>query len=228
MTFAYIASHDLKEPLRGISNHARFLMEDNGDILDEGAHKRIDRIMQLCTRADRLISDLLAWSRLGRADMGVEPINVRNALEEIRCTHAEFLAARNALIELEEDLPQILGDRPHIVSVFTNLILNGIKYNDRRQPLIQIGFLPAHPDPDGDPRDTYFVRDNGIGIAQDFRETVFTIFKRLNSEKAYGEGTGAGLSFVQKIIEQHGGRIWLDSTPGQGSTFYFTVRRAPT
>jgi PAS domain S-box-containing protein len=224
--FAYIASHDLKEPLRGISNHARFLEEDYGDVVGDDGKKRIARLQELCVKASNLITDLLLWSRLGRDEQSRDRIDPNAVVREFRETHAEMLAERNAEVVVETRLPPIFGDRTRIASLFQNLIVNGIKYNDSAAKTIRIGYRPDAPSPLGAPIAAFYVADNGIGIAEEHRDIVFQIFKRLNSEKAYGSGTGAGLSFAQKIVERHGGRIWIDSTPGEGSTFYFTLSEA--
>ena len=111
------------------------------------------------------------------------------------------------------------------MSLFHNLIVNGIKYNDSPSKSIWIGFDPEQAC-EGGGRGAYFVRDNGIGIPEEFRDAIFKIFKRLHNEKAYGAGTGAGLSFARKIVERHGGRLWLESAPGGGTTFLFDLPRA--
>ncbi|MCE2510022.1 MAG: PAS domain S-box protein [Alphaproteobacteria bacterium] len=222
--FAYIASHDLKEPLRGISNHVRFLQEDYEDLLGEGGKKRADRIRQLCQKADKLTTDLLEWSRLGRTAYQFEEIDTKEIVQTIIESLSEFLQEKKATVQIVEPLPTVKGDRARLSSVFQNLIVNGVKYNDSADKRIEIGFLTGQPAPDGGQADVFYVRDNGIGIAAEFHDTVFTIFKRLNSEKTFGAGTGAGLSFVKKIVERHGGRIWIVSKPGEGTTFYFSLK----
>ncbi|MFC3228481.1 PAS domain S-box protein [Marinibaculum pumilum] len=227
--FAYIASHDLKEPLRAISNHVQFLAEDCGEAIDEDSRARIDRIRLLCRKAEQLISDLLHFSRLGRAELAVEKIDMEALVAEVRDGLSDLLAERDTEVRLILPLPPARADRTRIVSLLHNLMVNGIKYNDSERPLIEIGFAPGAVGlPGGGKAGSYFVRDNGIGIAEEFRDAVFKIFKRLHNEKAYGPGTGAGLSFARKIVERHGGTLRFESVPGEGTTFYFDLPEAET
>ena len=221
--FAYIASHDLREPLRGIANLAQFLREDYGDKLEGDGQRWIERMQVLCERSSKLISDLLYWSRLNTGEFAHEQLDLDDIVAEVRNSLQEFLDERNARIEVEGPLPTIGGDHARILSLFMNLVVNGIKYNDSAQPIVTIGFQPVDYAERPDVRHLFRVCDNGIGIAPEFYESVFAIFKRLNGEKAYGPGSGAGLSFVKRIVERHGGWIWLESEPGNGTTFYFTL-----
>lgn len=224
--FAYIASHDLKEPLRAIYNHARFLLEDYQDKIDEDGEKRLNRLIQLSQRMERLIADLLYFSRLGRGDQATETIDSNGIIADIETSLADMLQARNGRISIPKALPMVTGNPAHLTALFQNLINNGTKYNDADEKLIEIGVEPMVKDGDVMRPNVFYVRDNGIGIEEQFQDKVFGLFKRLNSEKAYGEGTGAGLTFVKKIVENHGGRIWLESEVGKGTTFYFTMKEA--
>ena len=223
--FAYIASHDLREPLRGIANHVQFLKEDCGESLGEDGIRRITRLQQLCRHADNLTSDLLRWSCLGSGDFARDPVDVGAVIDSIRDGLAETLKERNAVIDRASDLPDVIGDQPRIASLFTNLIVNAVKYNDSPEKVVEVGCFPALCGPEGREKNVYYVKDNGIGIPKAYHEAVFSLFKRLHSPKLYGPGTGAGLSFAAKVVERHGGRIWLESAENQGTTFYFTLRR---
>lgn len=225
--FAYIASHDLKEPLRAVHNHAAFLLEDYESKLPEDGGKRLRRLMTLSEKMQKLIGDLLYYSRLGRGELAAETVDLNEVIADIEASLSEALHRQNAKVVLAKPLPPVQGHRPHITALFQNLISNGIKYNDRAKKVIEIGLLQAERSGSGD-FETFYVRDNGIGIDESFKDDVFRIFKRLNGEKAYGEGTGAGLSFVKKIVENQGGTIALNSTPGEGSTFIFTLKRSTT
>ncbi len=218
--FAYIASHDLKEPLRGVANNATFLKEDYEDLLDERGMKRVGRMVFLCQRLERLVDDLLYFSRLGRQKLAVQPTDLNEVIKDIQMLLESMLRERNAEIVVEKPLPVIVCDLPRITEVFRNLITNGIKYNKAERKRIEIGFTATTG---ADPEVIFHVRDNGMGIPREFHREIFRIFKRLNEEDDRQRGTGVGLTFVQKIIERHRGRIWLESEIGAGTTFYFTL-----
>ncbi|MEM7041676.1 MAG: ATP-binding protein [Pseudomonadota bacterium] len=221
--FAHIASHDLKEPLRAIANHASFLLEDYSDRLDDEGERRLHRLIKLSQRMEKLIADLLFYSRIRDGDQPRQSVDLNDVIADVELGLADFMRQRNARLSLPTPLPKVTAAGPHMATVFQNLIVNGIKYNDSKEKIIEVGF-DANGDQTSDIANPVFhVRDNGIGIDDAFRDDVFRIFKRLNSEKAYGEGTGAGLTFVKKIVEYHGGGIWLESSPGKGTTFFFTL-----
>ncbi len=224
--FAYVASHDLKEPLRAAQNHASFLIEDYDDRLDEDGQHRLRRLMELNQRMEKLIADLFYFSRLGRGGEAFETLDVNALISRIKADLAERIQRTNTMIAVADSLPKVQGIETHLMVLFRNLISNGIKYNEADAKLIEIGPLPSPPNGASKGMITFFVRDNGIGIEDEFKDEIFRIFKRLNSEKAYGEGTGAGLSFVKKIVERQGGKIWFESTPGEGTTFIFTLPAA--
>jgi light-regulated signal transduction histidine kinase (bacteriophytochrome) len=221
--FAYLASHDLKEPLRAVANHVRFLCQDHGEDLGDDGRRRIERITELCERSDKLTSDLYSWSRLSRDAFESHEVDLAAVVEEVVCSLADLIEERNAEVQVVSSLPSVTGDRSRLSRVFANLIVNAVKYNARPQKKVSIGFLPDYRDAQGAALGAYFVTDNGIGIAKEYHGAAFSMFKRLNTERAYGPGTGVGLTFVKKIVERHSGRIWLESEPGEGSTFYFTL-----
>ena len=215
--FAYIASHDLKEPLRGLSNNALFLKEDFAEKIDDSGKRRLDRMQYLCGRLERLVDDLLYYSRIGRQELAIQKTDLNEVIRDIGLLIETSLKEANAEIHVPKTLPVITCDAPRITEVFRNLVTNALKYNDKDRKIIEIGFAQAEA------RTVFFVKDNGIGIDEAFFEDIFRIFKRLNHEDDSVKGTGVGLTFVKKIIERHGGKIWLESTPGLGSTFYFSL-----
>jgi signal transduction histidine kinase len=221
--FAYIASHDLKEPLRGLSNNAKFLRDDYADKLDQDGVNRLLRLGYLSQRMEQLVNDLLYFSRLGRQDLAIQPTDLNAVIRDIEMMSETTLTERNVTIVIPRPLPPISCDTTRITEVFRNLISNAAKYNDNEAKRIEIGRLPTLETTHGTENDVFYVRDNGIGIAAEFHEDIFRIFKRLNAEDNDKKGTGVGLTFVRKIIERHGGRIWLNSVPGEGTTFYFTI-----
>jgi signal transduction histidine kinase len=221
--FAYIASHDLKEPLRGLSNNAKFLRDDYADKLDQDGVNRLLRLGYLSQRMEQLVNDLLYFSRLGRQDLAIQPTDLNAVIRDIEMMSETTFKERNVTIVIPRPLPPISCDTTRITEVFRNLMTNAAKYNDNEVKRIEIGRLPTLETTHGTENDVFYVRDNGIGIAAEFHEDIFRIFKRLNAEDDDKKGTGVGLTFVRKIIERHGGRIWLNSVPGEGTTFYFTI-----
>ena len=218
--FAYVASHDLKEPVRGIAINANFLARET---VSEQGRERIDRMVALCRRMDQLIADLLFFSRLGHGDKDLVDVEPGRVIEAIRSQIGELLEERSGEIVVEAGLPVIRAERSKVKTVFQNLIVNGVHYNDSERRIVNIGFRSAVEANGRQLRDVFFVKDNGIGIEEKNHEKIFRIFTRLNPEKRFGPGTGAGLSFVHKIIEEAGCEITLVSQPGEGSVFYFSL-----
>jgi two-component system, chemotaxis family, sensor kinase Cph1 len=229
-SFAYVASHDLKEPLRGIHNYSSFLIEDYGDQLGEEGTKKLTTLMRLTHRMENLINSLLHYSQFGRAELQFQRVDlgetVESALDVIAISQPSSTDFR-----VPRPLPTVECDRIQINELFSNLISNAIKYNDNTEKWVEIGyFLPTELTVDisellhlQNPQTVFFVKDNGIGIRPQHLETIFKIFKRLHPQGTYGEGTGAGLTIVKKIVERHGGTIVAASILGQGTTFYFTL-----
>jgi light-regulated signal transduction histidine kinase (bacteriophytochrome) len=214
--FAYIASHDLKEPLRGIHNYASFLQEDYSGMLDDEARNYLERIQRLTERLSALIDRILAYSRLGRSEFATEMVDVDAVLDRVAEDLKSLLDDHGVELRRSGPLPSARGDPVRIGEVFQNLIANAVKYNDKPEKWVEVG-CGANGSPP-----VFHVRDNGIGVPPKHQESVFRMFKRLHEQDKYGGGTGAGLAIVKKIVERHGGKIWLESVPGEGSTFYFT------
>jgi signal transduction histidine kinase len=220
--FAYIASHDLKEPLRGIHNFSNFLLEDYGDKLDGEGRSKLETLMRLSRRMETLIDSLLQFSRLGRVDLAMDRVDLNEIVAEVLDSLAITLQAEGVEVRLPQPLPKVRADRARVGEIFSNLIVNAVKYNDKPQKRVEIGTTNGSRSGAGPP--VFYVRDNGIGIPEKHQEAVFRIFKRLHSRDKFGGGTGAGLTIVKKIVERHHGRIWLESSPGKGTTFYFTLQ----
>lgn len=216
--FAYIASHDLKEPLRGIHNYSMFLLEDYADKLDADGKSKLETLMRLTRRMEVLIDSLLQYSRLGRIDLNMEEVDLNEVLAEVLENLDVNFKSEQVEVSIPRPLPRVLGDRVQLGEIFHNLIVNGVKYNDSRPKRIEIGYEAGRPP-------VFYVRDNGIGIPDKHYDAIFRIFKRLHAREKYGGGTGAGLTIVKKIVERHNGSIRVESTPGEGTTFHFTLAK---
>lgn len=216
--FAYIASHDLKAPLRGIHNYATFLTEDYADKLDEDGKAKLMTLGRLAKRMEDIINDLLTFSRVGRTEQSLAEVDLDGVLADVLESLKLFLDEAGATVSVPETLPRIFCDQVRVRAVFHNLVTNGVKYNDNADKRIAVTWAE-----NAEGEIVFAVSDNGIGIPEKHRDKVFGIFKRLHSGEKYGGGTGAGLAIVKKIVEQHRGRIWLESEPGQGTTFHFTL-----
>jgi PAS domain S-box-containing protein len=214
-SFAYIASHDLKEPLRGIANYAHFLLEDyHAQLDDEGKHKLLT-LKNLAARMDRLLDALLEFSRVGRTELAFDDTDLGAIVRDVLLSlgpRLEELGVRTTI----HPLPTLRCDRVRVREVLSNLVTNAFKYNQRPEKIIEIGHLADAPE-------TIYVRDNGIGIPPQHQDKLFRMFKRLHGRDKYGGGTGSGLAIAKRIVERHGGRIWLESRPGEGTTFFFTL-----
>ena len=228
--FAYIVSHGLKEPLRGISNYANFVVEDYGDRLDDKGREMLTTLPRLTVRLGTVIDELLHLSSFGRANLDIEDTDLNGVIENVVDSLKPFLEELAAEIRISQPLPTVSCDSAKVSEVFRNLITNAAKYNDKDQRLIEIGFetngagatLANDVSVDKDSV-VFYVKDNGIGIPEEHHESVFKIFRRLHARDSFGGGIGAGMTIVKRIVERHGGRIWLESEPGEGSTFYFTL-----
>ncbi|MGF1512418.1 MAG: ATP-binding protein [Elainellaceae cyanobacterium] len=232
-SFAYIASHDLKEPLRGIHNYASFLMEDYEHQLDEDGVAKLQTLVRLTQRMEDLLNSLLYFSRLGRAELIRQPVDLNQLVNQVTTMLSISRPQSKVKFRIPRPLPTVSCDRAQASELFTNLISNAIKYNDKAEPQVEIGYINRSDDEpyplpsDGvylEPGSTvFYVGDNGIGIAPAYYDKVFQIFHRLHGRDDFGGGTGAGLTIVRKIIERHGGKIWVESALGHGSAFYFTL-----
>jgi PAS domain S-box-containing protein len=213
--FAYVASHDLQEPLRMVSSYTQLLGQRYEGQLDEKAKKYIDYAVDGAVRMQRLINDLLSYSRVGTRGKAPESTDTHALLGEAIANLTAAIAESGAMVT-NDDLPTVHADASQLGLVFQNLLANAIKFHGDAPPRVHVSARDAG-------REWVFtVRDNGIGIEPQFAERVFVIFQRLHTRQEY-PGTGIGLALCKRIVERHGGRIWFESAPGTGTTFFFTV-----
>lgn len=213
--FAYIASHDLQEPLRKISSYCQLLSEEQGERLDDEGREYLQVVVEGADRLKKLVKDLLSFSRITTRGKELAPTSSEDCLREALGNLEVAIEESRARIG-HDPLPPVIADASQLVSLFQNLVGNAIKYRGDDAPRIHVGGRELGSEFE------FFVRDNGIGIAEEHSERVFKIFQRLHNRRDYS-GTGIGLALCKRIIERSGGRVWLESEPGEGSTFYFTM-----
>ena len=213
--FAYVASHDLQEPLRMVSSYTQLLMRRYGDKLDGDAKEFTAFIVDGATRMKQLIEDLLAYSRVGTRDKNFKPAEAESSLRRALTNLRAAIQDSGATVT-QDKLPTIPCDEVQLAQLFQNLIGNALKFKGAEAPRIHVGAQET------DAEWVLSVRDNGIGIEPQYFERIFMVFQRLHDKGEY-PGTGIGLAIVKKVVERHGGRIWVQSQPGAGTTFHFTM-----
>jgi len=213
--FAYVASHDLREPLRMITSFLQLLERQYKDKLDENANEFIEFAVNGAKRLDSMINDLLDYSRVANREREFNNVNFNKVLEQTKLNLKSSINDTNASISYNP-LPTLFGDEQLMVQLFQNLISNSIKYRSNETPKIEISVLKESN------HYLFKVEDNGIGMSPKNLERIFTIFQRLHTKDEY-EGTGIGLAIAQKIVHQHDGHIWAESELGEGTTLYFTI-----
>ncbi|HUI64329.1 MAG TPA: ATP-binding protein, partial [Bacteroidota bacterium] len=214
--FTYVVSHDLKEPLITIEGYSKIVLSDYRDLIDDEGKSYLNSLVQSSQRMKSLIDDLLTLSRLGRLSETQETVPLGEVITEVLHDFEFTLRNSSASVRVQPDLPSVRYNRTQLGMVFRNLIANAIKFNRSPEPLVEI--TVTH----GEGEHTIAIRDNGIGIEKNHFDRIFVVFQRLHRTEDF-RGTGAGLTIVKKIVENHHGRVWLDSVVGQGTTFYFTI-----
>jgi signal transduction histidine kinase len=213
--FAYVASHDLQEPLRMVTAYTQLLGERYRGRLDESADKYIGYASEGAQRMQILIQDLLAFSRIGRNSATSASVDCNAVMAEVLLSLAPAILESSATVTLGE-LPAVWADGTQVAQLFQNLIANAIKFRGEGRPVISIQAERA------DQHSLFSVSDNGIGIAPEYAQNIFVVFQRLHARSEY-PGNGVGLAICKKIVERYGGRIWVESEAGSGSTFKFTL-----
>jgi hypothetical protein len=216
--FAYVASHDLQEPLRTISSYVQLLQRRYQSKLDADANEFIGFAVEGARRMQTLINDLLSLSRVGTRGRELQPTDCNEALEESLANLQAAVAESGAEVT-HDPLPTVIADKPQLTQLFQNLVGNAIKFHAGQAPKIHVFCRPNGKEC------TIGVQDNGIGIDQRHADRIFQVFQRLHDRETY-PGTGIGLAICKKIVERHGGRIWVESQPGEGATFLFNLSQA--
>lgn len=212
--FAYVASHDLQEPLRAISGACQLIKRRHGARLDAEATEFLGFAVDGAKRMQDLISDLLDYSRVTSKARGPVEVDCEALMAEVKSNLSVQIAEKNAAVT-SDPLPRVKADPSQLLQLFQNLVTNGLKFNSAAAPTVHVSAI-------AEPGVWHFaVRDNGIGIDPKYFGKLFVIFKRLHAREDY-PGTGLGLALCKKIVERHGGRIWVESTLGRGAAFHFT------
>ena len=214
--FTYVASHDLREPLRMITTFLQLLDRRYKGQLDDDAREFIDFAVDGAKRLDKMIIDLLEYSRITNKEMMFSEVDFEEVMDQVNLNLNVVIHENNA--DITYDLPRnVRADENQMIILLQNLIGNAIKYRSNEKPEIHLS-----AELDGN-FFVFQVKDNGIGMDSKYLKRIFTIFQRLHTHQEY-EGSGIGLSIAQRIVHQHGGEIWVESQPGKGSTFYFTIK----
>lgn len=214
--FTYVVSHDLKEPLISVQGYAKMIKHEYMHLFDATGKDYLESVVDSCTHMKRLIDELLLLSRIGKVTEKKSKVHLPTLVSEVLEELQFSVQERKAKIDVQSDLPTVLTVDTHLRIVLRNLISNALKFCDKEAPRIVIGATV------GAAAATIFVQDNGIGIDESYFDKIFMVFQRLHRKEEY-EGAGAGLAIVKKIVEVHGGRIWVESQAGKGSTFFFTI-----
>ncbi len=218
-SFAHIVAHDLKSPIAGIMGSAEILKTEFKEKLNEEEYQFFEHITTSGNKMVRLINELLQFALAGKVEFSKEKVSINKMIGEIEEDIKFLLEERNASLAVKGKLPDLICDPVQLSQVWRNLITNSIKYNDKKAPSVEAGYFEDSKYPG---MYCFYVKDNGIGIDKNYFERIFMPFQRATSDPHY-KGTGIGLAIVKRVIEYHGGKVWVESTLGEGTTFYFTI-----
>ena len=215
-TFSYSVSHDLRAPLRGIDGYARILKDHYMDRLDDYSQKAVNTIVRSASEMDTLIDDILSYSRVGQTQLAKQVLSMRQIVENALDAQNAESNYPNTTIKVAEKLPNIVGDRRMISQLVNNLISNALKYSGKKeQPVVEIDYFREND------QTTYLIKDNGVGFDPQHKNKIFEVFSRVATEDF--SGSGIGLSIAKKVVDKHKGELWVETTPGEGSCFYFSL-----
>jgi light-regulated signal transduction histidine kinase (bacteriophytochrome) len=211
-----VASQELKDYVRGIDHLANVLKRSQGDALDDQGRQQIATILKITRRMDSLVDALLDQSRIGRGVLNRELVDLDDVLDTVLASVGHALEKSGIEVRRPSSLGTARCHRAWVSEVLATLVSNAISFNEKSTRWMEIGAEQGNPT-------RYYVRDNGIGIAPADQDVIFELFRRLHGPADFGGGSGIGLALARKIVEHHGGRMWVRSVPGEGSTFYFTL-----
>jgi chemotaxis family two-component system sensor kinase Cph1 len=220
-SFAQMVSHDLREPLRGIRIYAKHSMEDDKGKLSKSTEERLGNMIALSEDLDSLLLSLYSFSKIGRVELSFENVSVLEIAQQVIARIKPICEEQGIEIEVVGHWPHLFCDRIRTGEIFQNLVLNAVRYSDKAKKKI---ILKAEMRKEHGNVYVFSVEDNGIGIDSAHFQDIFQLFKRLHTKEEFPGGTGSGLTMTRRLVEKHGGKIWLDSVEGEGSTFYFTLQ----
>lgn len=224
-SFAYIAAHDLREPVRGVKNFTQFLIEDVHDKIPAESQRQLTTVHSLAGWMNTLLDALAHYSQNGRMELSPVTVDLNKLASGAIESLSNVIATTKTEVKIARPLPTISCDELMVREVFQNLIANAIRYNDQENKVVEISYRdPENERPPGqDPAYIFTVSDNGIGIRDKDFDRIFRMFRRLHLRGERGDGTGAGLAIVKSVVERHGGKVWVESAVGEGTTFLFTL-----